>query len=96
MLKKFGIMRNVLYICLVKLQTIWYITNEEMKDLLQKISVLDYLTFRERAIKECCWTKLQYQERRNGRIKLRPLERKIIENIINDINQQNQTTCKES
>lgn len=72
-----------------------YITdNENMRDLLQQVSVNDYIIFRQRVLDECCWTKQMYTDRRSGRTKITQLERKTIENIIKEINQKNHLTKK--
>lgn len=56
-----------------------------MKNLLKKVSVLDYSKFRQLAKQKCGWTERMYQERRNGRTQLTHLERIALEEIINQL-----------
>ena len=63
-----------------------------MKELMTKVTVAEYPTFRQQVIERCKWTRTQYNDRYAGRVKLSALETEIVQGVINQLinNRQNQ------
>lgn len=56
-----------------------------MKEFLKRVSAFHYQAFREQAMRECNWNYQQYNNRRQGRTKITPLEAEKLEAIIKQL-----------
>lgn len=61
-----------------------------MEELLKQVSVADFPTFKEEAMKKLGWTRQQFNDRKIGRIKIHPLEMKELQKIVKRINKDKQ------
>lgn len=59
-----------------------------MKEVLKLVSVADYPEFRKRVIEATQWTRVQYNERKNGRVKISHVEREALRGIAEQIKQE--------
>lgn len=59
-----------------------------MEEFLKRVSVLNYQSFREKAMKECNWNYQQYNNRLQGRTKVTPLEAEKLDAIIKQLTEK--------
>lgn len=60
-----------------------------MNEILRLVTVAEFDEFRLRAMKELGWSKWQFNDRRNGRTKLHPLELRELHRIVRDMHNKN-------
>lgn len=56
-----------------------------MEDILKEVSVSEYHIFRKECMERLNWNRTQYNDRRNGRIKIHPLELEVIRHIVSEL-----------
>lgn len=59
-----------------------------MEEFLKRVSALNYQSFREQAMRECNWNYQQYNNRLQGRTKVKPLEAEKLEAIIKQLTRE--------
>ena len=61
-----------------------------MEEILRQVTVAEYPLFRQRVL-SCSrlnWSRTQFTDRKNGRIKVHPLELEVLQQIVNEIHKQ--------
>ena len=59
-----------------------------MEDFLNKVVVGEYNLFRKRVMERTHWSWAQYNDRKIGRVKISPLEREVLEQVLAEMPSQ--------
>ena len=59
-----------------------------MKEFLDKVTVSEYNLFRKKVMERTHWSRVQYNDRKIGRVKISPLERDILNEVLNEMPSQ--------
>lgn len=59
-----------------------------MKEFLDKVTVGEYNLFRKKVMERTHWSRTQYNDRKIGRVKISPLERDILNEVLNEMPSQ--------
>ena len=59
-----------------------------MQEFLNKVTVGEYNLFRQKVMERTHWSRTQYNDRKIGRIKISPLERDVLEQVLEEMPSQ--------